>query len=168
MKEHLEVREDQPVRLRRKGGPNAVDVHVGSRVRLRRNMLGLSQEKLGEALGITFQQVQKYERGTNRISASRLLEIARVLDVPVTFFFDKVDPVRAPVVTERMTKSDSDLSQRPETVELVTAISKIPDERVRQRLIDLIRTILKSSGIDVVGHRVARQRRSRLSVRAGD
>ena len=72
---------------RRKGDkPNPIDVHVGSRVRLRRNMLGLSQEKLGEAIGLTFQQVQKYERGANRIGASRLHDLSRVLDVPVSFF----------------------------------------------------------------------------------
>ena len=68
--------------------PNPIDVQVGSRVRLRRNMLGLSQEKLGTAIGLTFQQVQKYERGANRIGASRLHELSRVLDVPVSFFFD--------------------------------------------------------------------------------
>jgi len=84
---------------RRKGdGPNPIDVHVGSRVRLRRNMLGLSQEKLGEAIGLTFQQVQKYERGANRIGASRLHDLSRVLDVPVSFFFDNMDPVRAPAI----------------------------------------------------------------------
>src|ERR671929_943996 len=78
--------------------PNPIDIHVGSRVRLRRNMLGLSQEKLGESIGLTFQQVQKYERGANRIGASRLHELSRVLDVPVSFFFDDVDPVRAPAI----------------------------------------------------------------------
>src|ERR1700740_1303406 len=77
---------------------NPIDVHVGSRLRLRRNMLGLSQEKLGEAIGLTIQQVQKYERGTNRIGASRLLELSRVLDVPVAFFFHDMDPVRAPAI----------------------------------------------------------------------
>src|SRR5579884_1124067 len=76
--------------------PNPIDVHVGSRIRLRRNMLALSQEKLGEAIGLTFQQVQKYERGANRVGASRLHELSRVLDVPVSFFFDDTDPVRAP------------------------------------------------------------------------
>src|ERR1700759_1086976 len=70
------------------GKPNPVDVHVGSRVRLRRTLLGMSQEKLGEAIGLTFQQVQKYERGANRIGASRLFDLSRVLDVPVSFFFD--------------------------------------------------------------------------------
>jgi transcriptional regulator with XRE-family HTH domain len=72
--------------------PNPIDVHVGSRVRLRRNMLGLSQEKLGEAIGLTFQQVQKYERGANRIGASRLHDLSRVLDVPVSFFFRRHGP----------------------------------------------------------------------------
>src|ERR1700729_2418528 len=85
---------------RKSDRPHPTDVHVGSRVRLRRNMLGLSQEKLGEAIGLTFQQVQKYERGANRIGASRLLELARVLDIPVTFFFDNVDPVRAPAIPQ--------------------------------------------------------------------
>src|SRR5690349_23097057 len=70
--------------------PNPVDVHVGSRVRLRRTLLGMSQEKLGDALGLTFQQVQKYERGANRIGASRLFDLSRVLDVPVSFFFDDI------------------------------------------------------------------------------
>src|SRR4051795_11923212 len=78
--------------------PNPIDVRVGARLRLRRNMLGLSQEKLGEAIGLTFQQVQKYERGANRIGASRLHELSRVLDVPVSFFFDDTDPVRAPMM----------------------------------------------------------------------
>ena len=70
------------------GAPNPVDRHVGSRIRLRRTLLGMSQERLGEALGLTFQQVQKYERGANRVGASRLFDLARVLDVPVGFFFD--------------------------------------------------------------------------------
>src|SRR5512134_3751494 len=73
------------------GVPNPVDIHVGSRVRLRRTLLGLSQEKLGEAVGLTFQQIQKYERGANRIGASRLFEFSRILDVPVSFFFDDMD-----------------------------------------------------------------------------
>src|SRR4051794_36803227 len=77
------------------GTPNPIDVRVGVRLRLRRNMLGLSQERLGEMIGLTFQQVQKYERGANRIGASRLHELSRVLDVPVSFFFDDTDPVHA-------------------------------------------------------------------------
>ena len=77
----------RPTPVRTRGGPEAVDVHVGRRVRQRRNMLGMSQEKLGEALGLTFQQVQKYERGANRIGASRLYHISEVLDVPINYFF---------------------------------------------------------------------------------
>src|SRR6266851_4174111 len=85
----------KPVRRRQKSDkPNPVDVHVGSRVRLRRTLLGLSQEKLGEAIGLTFQQVQKYERGANRIGASRLHELGTVLDVPVEFFFADLDPAK--------------------------------------------------------------------------
>src|SRR5512145_1807794 len=74
------------------GKPNPIDVHVGSRVRLRRTLLGMSQEKLGEAIGLTFQQVQKYERGANRIGSSRLFDLARVLDVPVSYFFEDMAP----------------------------------------------------------------------------
>jgi len=71
----------------REGRPSPIDVHVGSRIRLRRTLLGMSQERLGEALGLTFQQVQKYERGVNRVGASRLFDLSRVLDVPISFFF---------------------------------------------------------------------------------
>src|SRR6202167_6011622 len=99
--------------------PTPVDVQVGSRVRLRRNMLGLSQEKLGEAIGLTFQQVQKYERGANRIGASRLLELSRILDVPVQFFYDDQDPVRAPAIAgfaeSEQATFDSDPLRRRET-----------------------------------------------------
>ena len=69
-------------------GPNPIDLHVGARIRMRRRLLGVSQERLAEALGLTFQQVQKYERGANRVSASKLYEIARTLQTPVTYFFD--------------------------------------------------------------------------------
>src|SRR6478735_375235 len=80
---------DEPLdRMAREPRPSPIDVHVGTRVRLRRTLLGMSQEKLGEALGLTFQQVQKYERGVNRIGASRLFDLSRVLDVPISFFFD--------------------------------------------------------------------------------
>src|SRR5258707_241948 len=112
---------------RQKGDkPNPIDVRVGSRVRLRRNMLGLSQEKLGEAIGLTFQQVQKYERGANRIGASRLYELSQVLDVPVPFFFDDTDPVRAPAIPAGFAEPpaeafDSDPLRRQETIELVEA-----------------------------------------------
>src|SRR6266545_148862 len=126
--------------------PNPIDVQVGSRVRLRRNMLGLSQEKLGEAIGLTFQQVQKYERGANRIGASRLHELSRVMDVPVSFFFDDVDPVRAPAIPGGFAEPpaeafDSDPLRRRETVELVDAYYAIDDPAVRRRLYELARTL---------------------------
>src|ERR1700676_2581810 len=79
---------DQAVGVDREGRPSPIDVHVGSRVRLRRTLLGMSQHRSGEALGVTFQHVQKYERGFNRVGASRLFDLSRVLDVPISFFFD--------------------------------------------------------------------------------
>src|SRR5277367_6239647 len=112
---------------RQKGDkPNPIDIHVGSRVRLRRNMLGLSQEKLGTAIGLTFQQVQKYERGANRIGASRLHELSGVLGVPVSFFYDETDPVHAPPVPSGLEETpqegfDSDPLRRRETLELIDA-----------------------------------------------
>src|ERR1700685_3645842 len=90
---------DQAVGIDREGRPSPIDVHVGSRVRLRRTLLGMSQEKLGNAVGLTFQQIQKYERGANRIGASRLFDMSRVLDVPVQFFFDDM-PVENPVAED--------------------------------------------------------------------
>ena len=126
--------------------PNPIDVQVGSRVRLRRNMLGLSQEKLGVAIGLTFQQVQKYERGANRIGASRLHELSRVLDVPVSFFFDDMDPVRAPAIPGGFSEPpveafDSDPLRKRETIELVDAYYAIEDAAVRRRLLELARAL---------------------------
>src|SRR5579862_7754159 len=135
---------------RQKGDkPNPIDVHVGSRVKLRRSMLGLSQEKLGEAIGLTFQQLQKYERGTNRIGASRLLELARVLDVPIGFFYDVVDPVRAPPIPEGYTDStrnEGDQLQRPETIELVAAYYGISDPRIRRQLVEVAKSLAETTG----------------------
>src|SRR5271170_611620 len=131
---------------RSRSGPHPIDVHVGSRVRLRRNMLSLSQEKLGEAIGLTFQQVQKYERGANRIGASRLMELSRVLDVPVSFFFDETDPVRAPAIPNGFEESpqegfESDPMRKRETLELIEAYYTIDDAAVRRRLFDLAKAL---------------------------
>jgi transcriptional regulator with XRE-family HTH domain len=131
--------------------PNPIDIHVGSRIRLRRNMLGLSQEKLGEAIGLTFQQVQKYERGANRVGASRLHELSRVLDVPVSFFFDDMDPVRAPAIPDGFTEApaegfDSDPLRRRETVDLVSAYYEIGDATLRRRFFDLAKALVASPG----------------------
>jgi transcriptional regulator with XRE-family HTH domain len=136
---------------RKSDGPNPIDVHVGTRVRLRRNMLGLSQEKLGEAIGLTFQQVQKYERGANRIGASRLLELSDVLGVPISFFYDETDPVHAPPVPTGFEESpqevyDSDPLRRRETVELIGAYYDIEDASVRRRLLDLAKALAASLG----------------------
>jgi transcriptional regulator with XRE-family HTH domain len=126
--------------------PNAIDVQVGARVRLRRNMLGLSQERLGAAIGLTFQQVQKYERAANRISASRLYQLSRVLDVPVSFFYDDLDPVRAPAIPAGFAEPpgaafEADPLRKRETVELVEAYFAVADPAVRRRLFDLARSL---------------------------
>jgi transcriptional regulator with XRE-family HTH domain len=151
---------------RKSDKPNPIDVQVGSRVRLRRNMLGLSQEKLGEAIGLTFQQVQKYERGANRIGASRLHELSRVLDVPVSFFFDDTDPVRAPAIPAGFAEPaaegfDSDPLRRPETAELVDAYFAIEDAAVRRRLLDLAKALAAESDRPGETHREEALRRGR-------
>ncbi|WP_417453320.1 helix-turn-helix domain-containing protein [Kiloniella sp.] len=134
------------------GVPNAVDVHVGQRLRLRRTLLGLSQEKLGEALGLTFQQIQKYERGTNRIGASRLYDLARVLDIDIGYFFDEMtDEVshRSPGQIRGMEAEGEELPfqkdpmARRETLELVRAYYKIEEKTVRKRLLDMAKTLGK-------------------------
>ena len=126
--------------------PHPTDIRVGARIRLRRMMLGMSQEQLGSALGLTFQQVQKYERGSNRVGASRLHQLSRVLDVPPAFFFDDVDPVRAPAIPGGFAEPpaeafDSDPLRRRETIELVEAYYAIGDSAVRRRLFDLARAL---------------------------
>lgn len=132
------------------GGPNPIDVHVGARVRLRRTLLGMSQEKLGEAIGLTFQQVQKYERGFNRISASRLFKLSQVLDVPVSFFLDDMDEATAnadPADTPETTSasSEKDPMAKRETLELVRAYYRIADPGVRKRVFELTKTLGKSA-----------------------
>ncbi|MGE5503159.1 MAG: helix-turn-helix domain-containing protein [Actinomycetota bacterium] len=133
----------------REGMINPVDAHVGARVRLRRTLMGMSQEKLGEALGLTFQQVQKYERGTNRIGASRLWDLCRVLDVPVSFFYDDmpVALVNAPVagffgLAEEMPPlPERDPMVKRETLELVRAYYGIQDPLVRKRVYELAKAL---------------------------
>jgi transcriptional regulator with XRE-family HTH domain len=127
--------------------PNPIDAHVGTRVRLRRMLLGMSQEKLGEHLGLTFQQVQKYEKGVNRIGASRLFDLSRVLGVPVQFFYDEappglVDTLMAPGFAERPAETYvvEFLSTR-EGLELNKAFVRISDARVRRSIVELVRTL---------------------------
>ncbi len=123
-----------------KKSPNSIDIHVGSRIRLRRVMLGLSQEKLGDGLGITFQQVQKYEKGTNRVGASRLQHISELLDVHISYFFEDVPDSSQ----ERVPVAPSALSQflnSKEGVALAKAFSAIEDSRVRRRVLELVQSL---------------------------
>ena len=115
--------------------PNPIDVHVGSRVRLRRNMLGLSQEKLGEAIGLTFQQVQKYERGANRVGASRLHELSRVLDVPVSFFFGATD------AGSEDTRAILGFLDTSYSLRLLRAFSRIPPGGIQRAVVELVESI---------------------------
>ncbi len=148
---------DKPVTRRRgnrgrtpSGKPNPIDVHVGARVRLRRTLLGLSQEKLGEALGLTFQQVQKYERGANRVGASRLFDLSRVLDVPVSFFFDDMSDdtknqapsmLQVGGLEESGVEYEHDPLAKRETLELVRAYYKISDPSIRKRVYELAKAL---------------------------
>ena len=124
---------------------NAIDGHVGSRVRTRRTLLGLNQTQLGDALGITFQQVQKYENGSNRIGASRLYQISKILDVPVLYFYeDMPDDVERPrKALKRPTRDESDLDtmHKRETLELVRAYYRIENAAVRDRLRETVRAV---------------------------
>lgn len=121
--------------------PNPVDKHVGSRVRMRRIMLGMSQEKLGEALGLTFQQIQKYEKGTNRIGASRVQQIGDVLQVPVSFFFDggPTSSVNADGMSEAPSPAYvSDFLATSEGLALIRAFTRITDAKLRRSVVDLV------------------------------
>lgn len=139
-----------PIKRGTKGKPNPIDVHVGSRVRLRRTLLGMSQDKLAKAVSLTFQQIQKYERGANRVGASRLYQFSRVLDVPVSFFFDDM-PADAghgiPGLAEgpAATFEQGNLARR-ETLELVRAYYRINDPSVRRRVFDLTKALARSGG----------------------
>ena len=126
--------------------PDPIDVHVGMRVRARRKMLGMSQSALAATLGCTFQQVQKNERGTNRIGSSRLFQIAATLDVPVSYFFEGAE-TKLPGYNAQM--EDGDVFEREETKELVEAFYRISDPRVRKKIVGLAR--LMASGVDEYG-----------------
>ena len=131
--------------------PNPVDKYVGSRVRMRRIMLGMSQEKLGEALGLTFQQVQKYEKGTNRVGASRIQQIAEILQVPVSFLFEggpsgatsANGPIDGPSPSYV-----SDFLATSEGLALTRAFTRIADAKLRRSIVDLVEQIAAHEGAD--------------------
>jgi len=135
-------------------GPNPIDIHVGARVRLRRHLLGLTLQTLAKAVGVTYQQLQKYERGVNRIGASRLFNLSQVLDVPVSFFFEDLSPAAAGAGRKRRARGfseapaaalDSDVLSKRETIKMVRAYYRVTDPRVRKRVLDLLQAVGKPS-----------------------
>ena len=130
--------------------PNPIDVHVGSRVRLRRLLVGMSQEKLGEQLGLTFQQVQKYEKGTNRIGASRLYEVSRILNVPVQYFYEEMaEDTARPAGDLAFAEGDNapfvmDFVSSSEGLQLNRAFFDIREPTVRRSIIDLVKSLAKA------------------------
>ncbi len=141
-----------------KGTAQPIDKYVGQRLRVRRVLLGLSQEKLAEQTGITFQQIQKYERGANRVSASRLYQFSQLLKVPVSYFFDNAeDGLEQSAANYSYGVSDNDqddifpegdIMQRKETIKLVRSYYAIKDEKVRRDVLKLIRTMGNTTGED--------------------
>lgn len=130
-------------------GPHLVDVHVGARIRERRKQLGLSQQSLAEALGLTFQQVQKYERGANRVSCSKLWEIAQTLQASVSYFFEHLNLAghnSALGVAEDAAEYQHDFIMTPEGVELGKAFPRIASRRVRRQVLELVRALADESG----------------------
>lgn len=147
MAKRASVAEKQDEAERGSRRPNPVDIHVGSRVRLRRMLLGMSQEKLGEHLGLTFQQIQKYEKGVNRIGASRLFDLSRILNVPVQFFYEEAPEVggasaAAPGFAEGPEESYviEFLSSR-EGLDLNKSFVRIKDPQVRRSVVELVRSL---------------------------
>jgi len=138
-----------------KKSPNPIDTHVGSRVRLRRTMMSMSQERLGEALGITFQQIQKYEKGTNRIGASRMQQISAALKVPVSFFFEDA-PVQSGTVVTGMSEAGAtsyvvDFLSSPEGIQLNRAFVRITNPAVRRKVVELVKTLADETGVEEKG-----------------
>jgi transcriptional regulator with XRE-family HTH domain len=139
-------------RMASKGFPNPIDVHVGARIRLRRTLLGISQTTLAEAMGLTFQQVQKYEKGTNRVSSSRLVDLANALDVSVPYFFEEMSATvqgQTPAMLMDVKNlprpgDEKDPMARRQTLELVRAYYRIPDPAVRKRVFELTKAVAKS------------------------
>ena len=125
-----------------KKSPGPIDRHIGNRVRTRRITIGMSQEKLGDALGLTFQQVQKYEKGTNRIGASRLLQIAHVLDVSIEFFFEGLPDARTGVSGD---SAMAEFLMIPESDRLVRGFLRLKDGEARKKVTDLVDWLASAS-----------------------
>ncbi len=122
--------------------PNPIDRHVGLRIRLRRKELGISQERLAESIGLTFQQIQKYERAANRVSASKLWEMSRALDTNIGYFYEGLPDFPAPVGADAPRDAVQDFLLTPEGIELATMFPQIPRGRVRRRVLDLVRALV--------------------------
>ncbi len=157
----MEQKQEKSIRGRlAEGTPNPVDIHVGERIKLRRKLLGLSQQQMAKKLGLTFQQIQKYEKGLNRVGASRLWDISRVLNVSMDFFFSDMEKdveIQSPMMLsvqdaehekmlhEEHDSMDFDPMKRRETLELVRAYYKINNRKIAKYLFDLIIAMSKSN-----------------------
>jgi transcriptional regulator with XRE-family HTH domain len=132
-------------------GPNPVDLHVGARIRMRRKLLGVSQERLADQLGLTFQQVQKYERGANRVSASKLYEIAKALQTSVAYFFEGLaDTVEVDAELPEGREFMHELVMTPEGMELAALFPKLKRGRVRRRVLELVKALAEDEEEDAV------------------
>lgn len=134
--------ENLPKYGRGTGIPDPVDVHVGARIRMRRLLLGMNQETLANALGLTFQQVQKYEGGANRVSASRLSAMAEILGVPISYFFSEMAPENG--AADPADRERRERMHRPETIELVRVYYAIRDQRIRHQFLDMVSAVAQS------------------------
>lgn len=121
--------------------PHSVDIHVGQRLRLRRSMMGLSQEQLGSATGITFQQVQKYERGINRMGASRLYEFSKILSTPISYFFEGYADGTRSAVAESAATYEAEGHTSKDTMSLVRAYNEIKSPKVRRQVLQLAKSL---------------------------
>ncbi len=127
--------------------PHPIDIHVGQRLRLRRTILGMSQEAIGSVIGVSFQQIQKYERGVNRMGASRLFEFAKLLEIPVSYFFDEYVQEEETASASGMAEGDAPAFEHEnpiasrETMEMMRAYYQIPSKNVRKRVFELIKSI---------------------------
>ncbi len=129
-----------------KKGEKDIDIHIGKKLHLRRNIMGLSQEKLGESINVSFQQVQKYEKGKNRVSASKLHEISHILNVPVHYFFEGLSAEKSVEAFEDSPGFQNDVLNKKETLELLRNYYRITNPDLRKKVIDIVKTIGLSEG----------------------